>query len=88
MQSKLTGLYHLVNNEKIAKYDLLKLFNAYLKSDKIGIEAFENEKVDKSLINTRNDFLFKVPSYEEMVKELAQWIKNHQDIYPTYYNEG
>ena len=57
MQSKLTGLYHLVNNEKIAKYDLLKLFNAYLKSDKISIEAFENEIVDKSLINTRNDFL-------------------------------
>ena len=49
------------------------------------INAYDNVVQDKSLINTRQDFNFVVPSYEEMVKEMAEWCQSHQDIYPDYY---
>jgi dTDP-4-dehydrorhamnose reductase len=81
----LTGLYNLVNNETISKYELLKLFNKYMKDDQIMILPSDNLSLNKSLINNRTDFSFKVPSYEAMVAELKEWIDNHKDYYPHYF---
>lgn len=78
-----TGLYHLVNNEVISKYELLQLFNKYCR--KHPIEIWQDEQVvsDKSLQNTDETLAFFVPSYEEMVKELGQWMDTHP-IYKPY----
>lgn len=84
----LSGLYNLVNNTKISKYDLLQLFNKHMKNNEICIEPSEKVKVDKSLINTRKDFDFKVPDYETMIVEMAEWIKDHKDLYPHYFKKG
>lgn len=70
----ISGLIHLVNNEKISKYDLLKLFSKYMNKD-IEIEKYEDYFSDKSLIRTKEDFRYKVPKYEKMIEELSEWIK-------------
>lgn len=86
IEKDLCGLYHLVNNDAINKYELLKLFNDYVKTDKIQIQPDDSAHViDKSLINTRKDFDFIVPSYIEMAKEIKQWIWNHKQFYPHYF---
>ena len=80
----LTGLYHLVNNKYINKFELLNLFNRYFKSNSIHIIKDESICIDKSLINLRGDFLFEVPSYEEMIADMQEWIMSHKHLYPHY----
>lgn len=86
MEENLTGLYNLVNNQNISKFDLLKLFNRHMKNDAIKILPADTLSLDKSLVRTRNDFSFVVPCYEEMVIEMKSWIYDHKDIYSHYFN--
>lgn len=86
LKENLTGVYNLVNNETINKYELLKLFNKYMKSDQIEIIPSDKLLLDKSLINNRTDFSFIIPSYETMVTEMKEWIDNHKQLYPHYFN--
>ena len=85
LKENLTGLYNLVNNETISKYELLKLFNKYMKDSQMEIKPSDNLSLDKSLINNRIDFSFEVPSYETMVAEMKEWIDNHNELYPHYF---
>ncbi len=87
MRSNLSGLYNLVNNEVISKYTLLQLFNICLKDNLVTINAFDDYVLDKSLINNRRDFSFEVPPYEEMIREMKEWIYNHKDLYPHYFEK-
>lgn len=82
----LSGLYNLVNNEKISKYGLLNIFNKNFKNNELEIHKSEKVSVDKSLVNNRNDFDFIVPSYEIMVEEMKEWIYKHKNLYPHYFN--
>jgi len=81
----LTGIYNLVNNENISKFDLLEIFNKHMRDGKIVIQRNESVDLDKSLVNNRTDFSFKVPSYEEMIIEMKDWINNHRELYPHYF---
>lgn len=83
LQQNLTGIYQLVNNDSINKYELLKLFND-LRKEKILISKTTDYSVDKSLINTRTDFDFVVPSYQEMATGMGEWIRSHKELYPWY----
>jgi dTDP-4-dehydrorhamnose reductase len=85
IELNLCGIYHLVNNEIISKFELLNLFNNYVKDSKLTILPDNGIIVNKSLINTRSDFSFSVPSYAEMVLEMNSWIINHRELYPHYY---
>lgn len=85
-QEDLNGLYNLVNNEEINKFHLLKLFNKHMRNDSIIINPSEEINLNKSLINNRKDFSFIVPSYEEMIIEMKEWIYNHKELYPHYFN--
>jgi dTDP-4-dehydrorhamnose reductase len=81
----INGLYHLVNNDTINKLDLLILLNKYLiNNNKEIIPSFGEKNINKSLINTRKDFNFIVPSYENMICELSQYMKNFKNLYPHY----
>ena len=89
-QTKLVGIYNLVNNKKISKYELLNLFLQHSKKNKIKIIPFNSHKVDKSLINNRKDFKFNIPEYNQMVKEIFEWIGKYKELYIHYkgaYNE-
>lgn len=80
----LSGLYNLVNNESINKFELLKLFNKHFKDERIIILPESKVKLDKTLMNQRKDFHFEVPSYEEMIIEMKDWIESHSSLYPHY----
>lgn len=82
--SQQTGLYHLVNNEMISKYELLRLFNKYCRKNTIEIRENNTVISDKSVINTQETMTFPVPSYEEMIREMADWIKKHPELYGQY----
>lgn len=81
----LAGIYHLVNPTNINKFDLLQLFNKHLKENKTTILSSHTKNVDKTLLNTRKDFSFTVPSYEKMILEMKDWIYSHKNLYPHYY---
>lgn len=83
VEQDLSGLYHLVNNERINKFELLKLFNLVRPSPVEIIETNEF-KVEKSLVNNRDDFTFSIPSYPEMVRAMAAWMERHKIYYPHY----
>jgi dTDP-4-dehydrorhamnose reductase len=84
LEVNLTGLYNLVNNETINKFDLLNLFNKHMKANGIKILPSDSFEIDKSLINNRSDFEFVVPSYEHMIIEMKEWIEEHKELYPHY----
>ncbi|MCH5247556.1 MAG: sugar nucleotide-binding protein [Muribaculaceae bacterium] len=78
------GLYNTVPNESISKYELVKLFNKYLRNDKLIINPVEGVKADKSLKRTRFEFNYLIPDYEEMISEMAKWVIKHKSLYPHY----
>lgn len=79
------GIYNMVPEESISKYDLLRLFNRYLKADALIIIPVSNVTVNKSLKRTRYDFSYGIPDYEKMIAELANWMRIHKEMYPHYY---
>lgn len=83
IEQNLTGLYQLVPNESISKYDLLKLFVKVFNRKDIKVNPSDGVTLNKTLVNTRTDFNFSVSDYETMLTEMNDWIKNH-DIYPHY----
>lgn len=87
IKEELTGLYNLVNNHSINKFDLLNLFNKYFRNSEIVINPNDKLQLDKSLRHKRTDFSFVVPSYEQQIKEMADWVNAHKDLYPHYFKK-
>ncbi len=83
IEQDITGLYQLCPEEKISKYELLKLF-AKVWNKEIEVLPFEDYHVDKSLVCTRNDFDYPVPEYEKMLIELKAWMEDHPNEYKHY----
>lgn len=83
-KEKVHGLYNMVPDNSISKFDLLELFNRYLRKDKVEIIPVSNIVADKSLKRTHWDFAYKIPDYEKMVAELAEWMRAHRQLYPHY----
>ena len=79
----ISGLYHLVNNKKINKFELLNLFKKFM-NKKIEIEKGDDFVSDKSLVNTRTDFDFGIPTYEKMIEEMSVWIYDNEEKYKNY----
>lgn len=78
------GLYNMVPDTNISKYELLKLFNHYLRNNELIIHPVEGVTADKTLIRTRFEFDYRIPDYETMIVELAEWMQNHKELYPHY----
>lgn len=84
-KEKAHGLYNAVPDSSISKYDLLVLFNRYLRDNELNILPVDGISADKSLKRTKFDFSYKIPDYETMVAEMSEWINNHKDLYPHYF---
>jgi len=80
IKNDVTGLYHFVPNEKISKYNLLNII-AEIFNRNINIIPKEDYYVDKSLINTRTDFKYVIPTYREMIEEMKSWIDKNPQLY-------
>lgn len=83
-KAKVSGLINAVPSTNISKYELLKLFNHYLRNDEIKVNPVEGLVADKTLIRTNNSFDYQIPDYETMIREMAEWIRNHKELYPHY----
>lgn len=83
-REKACGLYNTVPDYSISKYDLLRLFNHYLKSDSLKINPVDNLNLDKSLKRTKFEFDYSIPDYETMIAEMAEWIIEHKEMYSHY----
>ena len=80
---KLSGLYHLSNNATITKCDLCMLFNTYFRNREINILPVLKPQSNKSVVCTRTDFPFIVPTYEKMIEAMKELILDHKKLY-TY----
>lgn len=84
-RQRVHGLYNMVPEDKISKYDMLVLFNQYLRNKPIEIEPEENFRTDKSLKRTNYGlFSYRIPEYEQQIRELGTWMRAHKELYPHY----
>ncbi len=84
IKERVYGLYNMVPDTSISKYDLLRLFSKYMRNDKIDIIPCDKIAADKSLKRTHWNFEYRIPDYEKMVSELAIWMREHKKLYPHY----
>ena len=78
------GLVNTVPDHAISKYDMLRLFNRYLRHDEVEIIPFDGFVADKSLQRTNFTFDYVIPDYETMIVEMAAWMQMHKHLYPHY----
>lgn len=83
-KARVHGLINAVPDSSISKYDLLRLFNKYLREDKVKINPIKGVNADKSLVRTNFEFDYTIPDYETMVAEMADWMKKHKSLYSHY----
>lgn len=84
IDNNLCGLHHVVNNQFISKKNLLELFKKYFNKD---ITILDNNDVisEKTLIRSDISYDFSIPSYEDMIIEMKDWVLNHQELYPLIF---
>lgn len=77
IETELSGLCHLGGERKISKHDLLVLFKAIFNKDGVDIVPDSGFVLDRTIVNTRTDFDYHVPGYDEMILELKDWMDRH-----------
>ncbi|WP_150269681.1 dTDP-4-dehydrorhamnose reductase family protein [Paenibacillus tepidiphilus] len=76
LDPEISGLIHLAHPEPLSKYELLRHMQyAFHKTDVEIIPEAEHVQ-DRTLVSTRADVRFKLPSYPEMLTELAEWMRD------------
>lgn len=85
IQQNISGLIVIAGEKKIDKFSLLKLFNTIFRNDSLIVLENSNYKVDKSMYSSRTDFDYKVPSYEEMIIEMKNWIESNSSYTNIYF---
>ncbi|MGG4469791.1 SDR family oxidoreductase [Paenibacillus alvei] len=78
IENNVTGLYHLCVKEKISKYELLKLFQTVFDKKDVKILPDKENKLDRTIVNTRTDYVYTPPSYLDMLKEMKTWMKANE----------
>lgn len=84
INQNISGIIQVVPSDKINKYELLQLFNSIFRNNQLEIVDYDAYKVDKSLLFTRKDFNYHVPTYEQMLVDLKTWILDHNTLYKHY----
>lgn len=79
-----TGLVNMVPETNISKFELLKLFNNYIRRDKLKIHPVKGVVADKTLLRTNHLWNYTIPDYETMICEMAEWMREHRSLYPHY----
>ena len=63
----------------------MRLFNRYIRNDIVQITPVDGIVANKALKRTRFEFGYLIPDYEQMISELAQWMREHSKMYPQYH---
>lgn len=77
LKRKQTGLVHLAAEEKISKYNLLKLIQRVFDKNDVEIIPDSEMVLNRTIQNTRDDFHYEVPGYEYMLMELKDWMEQY-----------
>ena len=83
IERDISGLYHVTNNKPINKYELLMLFRKHTGKE-IHIEAVDGRITDKTLLDTRKELDDAIPDYDDMVRDMVGFMKDHADLYSQY----
>lgn len=68
----ISGVYHVVNNDnRINKYELLNKINSVYRLDKKIVPTQGPKHIDKVLLDTRQEFDFAIPNYDQQLQELV-----------------
>ena len=86
IENDLKGLIHLTNGNSISKYELISLIKYHFNLSNIDVKKCNNDYSNKSLISERSDFKYKIPSYDEMIKDLKVYYDENLNKYPNYSN--
>ena len=86
IEENLTGLINISAKQKISKCDLLKKITNIYTLQNVKIIASDDKIVDKSLISVRNDFNFKVKSYDKMLLDLYEFMNQNNELYGHYFS--
>ena len=84
IKNNLVGLKHVVNGDTIDKLSLLKLIKKHFKKD-IKIIPKSDYVVNKSLKKS-DEFDFDIPTYDQMIKDMAEWVGRRKSLYSK--NQG
>jgi dTDP-4-dehydrorhamnose reductase len=85
IEHDVTGLFQLTNGEKISKYELLILIVQQFEW-KIAICRIDGIVNDKSILPSfKENLQYFVPSYQEMMKELYDFMCVNKTIYKQYF---
>lgn len=78
------GVVNITNGERISKFDLLSLINSTYDKGLL-VKPYEGKSVDKSLKSERSDWLYKVPSYSVMIREMKEQMQVKASLYTSIY---
>lgn len=80
-----TGLVNMVpDGTGVTKFELLSLFNRFIRRQAIVVRPVEGRGADKSLIRTALPDAYRPAPYEQQMEELSAWIRSHVQLYPHY----
>lgn len=68
----------------ISKYDLLQLFNRELRGGSVEVVPDAGLQLDKALMRTNFNPIYRPKPYLEQVREMAGWVRAHKELYPHY----
>lgn len=83
IEQNISGIYHLVPEAQISKYDLLQMF-ARIFNKPTTVKPVSGNRQDMSIVTTRTDFTIPLPSYETMLEQMKEWMKGHKELYEHY----
>ncbi|MCY9516467.1 dTDP-4-dehydrorhamnose reductase family protein [Paenibacillus apiarius] len=72
LQRGISGLIHLGHPQPIHKHELLTLFKNVFSKVNVDIASTDEPVLNRTLANTRTDADYTLPSYPDMVAELAE----------------
>lgn len=79
IKAEVKGLYHLGMEDKISKYELLKLMQVIFQKEDVTIIPYSQVVMDRTIKNTRKDFVYHPPKYEIMLTELRDWMDDNEE---------
>lgn len=83
IQKPVAGLVHVCPDEKVSKYELLRLINE-IWARNCHVIPYDAYAIDKSLIRTREDYCYLPSDYRTMLFDLKNWTDSHPDYYLHY----
>lgn len=86
----ISGLYHLVPDYSISKYELLELVRQVFRRGDVEVLPEALPTSNKVLVDTRRELPFVVGAggYLEQLTRMNAWILRHENMYGPRYREG